>query len=159
MIHIVVGVGSSGPDADRRVRASLDRLEDDGRWSHLCSSGLYISPAAGGGTRHRFVNAAALLATSLHPQALLGALLGFEREAGRVRAQKDGGRALDLDLLHVSGLARATSRLALPHPRLKERRFALEPALECLRLAGRPTPVGLLRARRCLGSERLRLAG
>jgi 2-amino-4-hydroxy-6-hydroxymethyldihydropteridine diphosphokinase len=154
-MDVVVGVGSSGPDAPRRLRWALARIEEDARWSHVCSSRVYMSPAAGGATRHRFLNAATLLSTTLHPRALLGALLSLEREAGRVRAQKDGGRALDLDLLVVEGQRRETRTLTLPHPRLRERRFALEPALECLRRGGRALPVALSAARSELSSERL----
>jgi 2-amino-4-hydroxy-6-hydroxymethyldihydropteridine diphosphokinase len=77
-----------------------------------------------------FVNAVALLATDLEPEALLDRLLDVEARFGRVRGERNAARTLDLDLLDYDGLVVDTPRLTLPHPRLHERRFVLEPLCE-----------------------------
>jgi 2-amino-4-hydroxy-6-hydroxymethyldihydropteridine diphosphokinase len=74
-----------------------------------------------------FVNAAVQLDTTLSPHALLDALLAIEQRAGRVRAERNGPRTLDLDLLHIDGVKLDDPRLTLPHPRMAERAFVLLP--------------------------------
>jgi 2-amino-4-hydroxy-6-hydroxymethyldihydropteridine diphosphokinase len=77
-----------------------------------------------------FVNAAAAVRTSLGPEALLGEMLRVEESFGRVRAVANGPRTLDLDLLIFDDLVLASAGLVLPHPRMAERRFVLEPLAE-----------------------------
>ena len=92
----------------------------------------------------RFVNGAAALETSLRPRELLERLLDVERSLGRDRAVEErwGPRTLDLDLLLYGGETIDEPGLEVPHPRLAERAFVLEPLLELdpdLRLPdGRP---------------------
>ena len=79
----------------------------------------------------RFLNAAVAIDTSLAPEALLDALLDVERELGRAReGPRYGPRTVDLDLLLVEGVTVDEPGLTLPHPRLHERAFALEPLAE-----------------------------
>jgi 2-amino-4-hydroxy-6-hydroxymethyldihydropteridine diphosphokinase len=79
----------------------------------------------------RFVNAAAELETSLSPRALLDALLAVERELGRTReGPRFGPRTIDLDLLVYGDRVVDEPGLEIPHPRMHERRFALEPLAE-----------------------------
>src|SRR5581483_9582843 len=75
----------------------------------------------------RFLNAAARLRTTRPPEALMGDLLAIETALGRVRAERWGPRTIDLDLLLYDKLVRDEAGLTLPHPRLHERRFVLEP--------------------------------
>jgi len=76
-----------------------------------------------------FLNAAALLETTLEPEALMQGLLEIERSMGRDRsaAPAKGPRIIDLDLLIMDGFIRATPELTLPHPALADRRFVLAP--------------------------------
>jgi 2-amino-4-hydroxy-6-hydroxymethyldihydropteridine diphosphokinase len=83
-----------------------------------------------GPPQRRFLNAAVLLAFEGTPDELLDALLSIERRLGRVRAEKWGPRTIDLDILWIEGAVITNDRLAVPHPRLRERAFALEPLLE-----------------------------
>ena len=79
----------------------------------------------------RFLNAAVVVETSLAPAALLATLLEVERELGRVReGPRYGPRTVDLDLLLMDDLVLDEPGLELPHPRLHERAFALEPLAE-----------------------------
>jgi 2-amino-4-hydroxy-6-hydroxymethyldihydropteridine diphosphokinase len=79
-----------------------------------------------------YLNAAALLETALTPHELLGALHEIELRHGRDRASSPrfGPRTLDLDLLIHGGTILDTPELTLPHPRMHERAFVLEPLAE-----------------------------
>jgi 2-amino-4-hydroxy-6-hydroxymethyldihydropteridine diphosphokinase len=76
------------------------------------------------------VNAAARVLTSLPLADLLDGLLGVERRLGRVRTVRYGPRTCDLDILLAGDEVVDEPGLAVPHPRLGERRFALEPLVE-----------------------------
>jgi len=75
----------------------------------------------------RFLNGAAALETTLSARELLDALLTIERLLGRERLERWGPRTIDLDLLLYGDEIVDESGLRVPHPRLHERRFALEP--------------------------------
>jgi 2-amino-4-hydroxy-6-hydroxymethyldihydropteridine diphosphokinase len=79
-----------------------------------------------------FLNGALAVETTLSPRDLLNALLSVERELGRVRedGERWGPRTIDLDLLLYGDEALDEPGLTVPHPRLHERRFALEPLAE-----------------------------
>lgn len=76
-----------------------------------------------------YLNAVALVNTTLTPGALLDVLTGIERTHGRVRAERWGDRTLDLDIVDFAGLVSSSERLTLPHPRAFERDFVLKPWL------------------------------
>jgi 2-amino-4-hydroxy-6-hydroxymethyldihydropteridine diphosphokinase len=77
-----------------------------------------------------FLNGAVAIDTSLPPRALLDLLLEIEHSLGRVRAERWGPRTIDLDLLAYGDERVDEEGLHVPHPRLHERRFALEPLAE-----------------------------
>ena len=77
-----------------------------------------------------FVNAVASLITDLAARDLLAVLQATEGQFGRVRGQPNAARVLDLDLLDGRGQVTGTSSLVLPHPRLHQRRFVLQPLAE-----------------------------
>jgi len=79
-----------------------------------------------------YLNAVAAVQTMLGPQELLGALLDIELLHGRERPRAMAPRTLDLDLLWMDGAMRDTPSLSLPHPRMNERAFVLEPLAELL---------------------------
>ena len=78
----------------------------------------------------RFVNAVVMLETDLDPDALLSRLLQIEASLGRIRAERNGPRVIDLDLLLWDDLVRENEALTLPHPRLHERPFVLRPLVD-----------------------------
>jgi 2-amino-4-hydroxy-6-hydroxymethyldihydropteridine diphosphokinase len=88
------------------------------------------TPVGGPAGQGPFLNAAAELRTDLAPTQLLQLLLDVERGLGRVRTEKDGPRTLDLDLLLYGDLVVRDADLILPHPRLHERLFVLQPLAE-----------------------------
>lgn len=90
---------------------------------------FYETAPVGYTDQPNFINAAALIETTLAPEPLMQALLAIEREMGRDRAAVPvhGPRIIDLDLLIMDGFVIATPELTLPHPALAERRFVLQP--------------------------------
>jgi 2-amino-4-hydroxy-6-hydroxymethyldihydropteridine diphosphokinase len=90
-------------------------------------SPLYETEPVGLREQPRFLNAAAVIETTLAARELLGRLLEIEATHGRVRRQKDGPRTLDLDLLFYGDEVIREPGLEVPHPRLHERRFVLAP--------------------------------
>ena len=93
-------------------------------------SALYRTPAWGERAQADFINAAALLETELGPRGLLEALQQLEIELGRVRTYRWGPRVIDLDILACDDLRVDEPGLEIPHPRLRERAFALVPLAE-----------------------------
>jgi 2-amino-4-hydroxy-6-hydroxymethyldihydropteridine diphosphokinase len=74
-----------------------------------------------------FLNTAAVVRTALPPDAVLAVAKALERAAGRRRTVRFGPRPLDIDLLLYGDRHSTAPELTLPHPRLRERRFMLEP--------------------------------
>jgi len=112
-------------------------------------SSLYSTRPVGYAEQPRFVNAVLALETTLAPQALLRQLLDIEKEFGRDRstAIPNGPRTLDLDILLMDDLEISEAGLELPHPRMEQRAFVLEPLHEIapqLNVAGRGKTVAQL---------------
>lgn len=98
----------------------------------IAQSSLYRTEPVGMTDQPAFVNAAALVETSLDPEGLLEFLLATERSYGRDR-QRDlpkGPRSLDLDVLLIDEEVIRTAPLTVPHPAMAERRFVLAPLAE-----------------------------
>lgn len=129
-----VGLGSNLGDSVGLLQSALEALDRLPQTRVESASGLYRTPAWGLTDQPDFVNAVARLRTSLAPQALLAAMLGIERGAGRVRhgdgSDRWGPRTLDLDLLLYGDHVIDEPGLQVPHPHLHERAFALLPLVE-----------------------------
>jgi len=127
-----IGLGSNLGDRERTLRASagvlaalpgvsalrLSSLRETSPWGELCQG------------QPNYLNAVAEIRTLLEPDALLGELHRIEARFGRTRGVRWAPRTLDLDLLLYGDLVIRTDALEIPHPRLAERRFVLEPLLE-----------------------------
>jgi 2-amino-4-hydroxy-6-hydroxymethyldihydropteridine diphosphokinase len=139
-VHI--GLGGNLGDPIATLRDALDRIaalpgiELDG------VSSAYESAPVGLTDQPAFINAAARLLTALSLREVLDGLLAVEQELGRVRTVRYGPRTCDLDILLAGDETVDRPGLSVPHPRLAERRFALEPLLEldpALSLPGGPS--------------------
>ena len=98
----------------------------------LRRSSLFETAAWGIEAQPDFLNQVLELDTALKPEALLDVLLGIEREMGRIRGEKFGPRIIDLDILLYGDLMICSADLEIPHPRMAERRFVLEPLNELI---------------------------
>ncbi|MBT2144708.1 MULTISPECIES: 2-amino-4-hydroxy-6-hydroxymethyldihydropteridine diphosphokinase [unclassified Rhodanobacter] len=153
-----VALGSNLGDPRQQLLDAMDALANLPDTRLLQCSRLYRTPPWGMLEQPPFINAAAELDTALSPHALLDALLAIEQRAGRVRAERNGPRTLDLDLLHVDGVQLADPQLTLPHPRMAERAFVLLPLHDIaptLRLPGQATVAELLARLDLAGCERV----
>ena len=127
-----VGLGSNLGEREATLREALDRLGAEEEIEVVSVSSFRETDPVGVLDQPRFVNAAAELETSLPPRELLERLLEVERGLGRDRSQEErwGPRTIDLDLLLYGDEEIDGPGLTVPHPRLAERLFVLEPLLE-----------------------------
>lgn len=93
-------------------------------------SSLYRTAPVGFLEQPDFINAVVMVETALAPHALLDGLLAIERRHGRVREFTNAPRTLDLDVLLYGDLVLHEHGLTLPHPRMHERAFVLQPLAE-----------------------------
>jgi 2-amino-4-hydroxy-6-hydroxymethyldihydropteridine diphosphokinase len=124
-----LGLGSNLGDREANLRGALERLEELGP---LRVSSFRDTDPVGIPDQPSFLNAAAELETELSPRDLLARLLEIEAELGRDRSleRRWGPRTIDLDLLLYDDEELDEPGLTVPHPRLAERRFVLEPLHE-----------------------------
>jgi 2-amino-4-hydroxy-6-hydroxymethyldihydropteridine diphosphokinase len=120
-----VGVGANLGDRGATISAALGALP-----GVVGVSELRETEPVGVVGQPPFLNGAVALETELGPRELLETLLGIERELGRERRERWGPRTIDLDLLLYGDETIDEPGLTVPHPRLHERRFVLEPLLD-----------------------------
>ena len=132
MTRAFVGLGSNLGDREATILRALGRLQADPELRVVRVSTLRETEPVGYVDQPRFLNGAVELETELAARALLVRLLAIERELGRTRGEGPplGPRTIDLDLLLYGEDTIAEAGLQVPHPRLHERRFALEPVAE-----------------------------
>ena len=127
-----VGLGANLGDREGTIRRAVELLGAEPGIEVVAVSALRETDPVGYADQPRFLNGAAAVETELPPRELLDRLLAVERELGRVRGDgpRYGPRAIDLDLLLYGDQVVDLPGLTVPHPRLAERRFALEPLHE-----------------------------
>jgi 2-amino-4-hydroxy-6-hydroxymethyldihydropteridine diphosphokinase len=139
-----VGVGANLGDREATIRRAVELLGDE----VAAVSRLRETEPWGYADQPRFLNGALRLETERSPRALLDRLLAVERELGRTReGPRYGPRAIDLDLLLYGDAVVDEPGLEVPHARLHERAFALEPLLDLdptLEIPGRGAVSALL---------------
>lgn len=153
-----VALGSNLGNPRQQLLDAMDALAQLPGTRLLQRSPLYRTPPWGVLEQPPFINAAVELDTVLPPHDLLEALLAIEQRAGRVRAERNGPRTLDLDLLHVDGVRLDSPQLTLPHPRMADRPFVLLPLCDIaptLRPYGHATVAELLARLDQTGCERV----
>jgi len=127
-----IGLGANLGEREKTIAEALRRIDDDERTSLLRSTVPIETDPVGYEDQPPFLNAAARLTTRRSPQELLDLLLEIERGLGRVRGEgpRYGPRTIDLDLLLYGDETIDEEALEVPHPRLHERGFVLEPLAE-----------------------------
>jgi 2-amino-4-hydroxy-6-hydroxymethyldihydropteridine diphosphokinase len=148
VIRAYVGLGANLGDREGTLRAAVDALAAEPGIEVVAVSTLRDTEPVGVGKQPRYLNGAVAIDTTLSASDLLERLLVAERRFGRVRSPGEHGpRTLDLDLLLYGDEAIHEPGLTVPHPRLHERRFVLEPLVELdpgLVVPGRGTVESLL---------------
>ena len=151
LVRAYVGLGANLGDREATIRRAVALVDELGGVAVVGVSSLRETEPWGPVEQPRYLNGAVALETDLRPRELLDALLDVERRLGRARDDEErwGPRTIDLDLLLYGDLVLDEPGLDVPHPRLHERRFALEPLAELAPDAlvpGRGTAAELLRA-------------
>lgn len=126
-----VSLGSNLGDREAHLRRGLDALRATRGIERVEASRIYETDPVGPPPQGPYLNAVAKLETELSPRALLERLLAIEAEEGRTRrGARNEARTLDLDLLLFADRCIDEEGLTVPHPRLRERGFVLEPLCE-----------------------------
>lgn len=125
-----IGLGSNLAEPRAQIRKAFAELGRLPQTRLLAHSSLYRSAPVGYAEQPDFINAVAEIETGLDPHELLAALLDMEHRHGRVREFRNAPRILDLDILLYDDLACHERGLTLPHPRMHERAFVLQPLHE-----------------------------
>ena len=142
---VYLSLGSNLGERELNLERALVALEKQ-QIQVIAHSSLYETEPQDVRKQPWFLNMAAACHTRCFPVQLLTLLQRIERELGRVRAGtvSKGPRIIDIDLLLFGNVMMETSRLIIPHPRMLERRFVLEPLLEIapdLRYPGTKEPL------------------
>lgn len=129
MKKVYLSLGSNLGDREANLRRALELLASPEVRVTRVSSTYETEPCD---LRHQpwFLNVIAEIETTLFPLQLLGRIQKIENELGRQRLVDKGPRTLDIDIVLFGNAVIETPRLHVPHPRMHERRFVLEPLAE-----------------------------
>jgi 2-amino-4-hydroxy-6-hydroxymethyldihydropteridine diphosphokinase len=131
MARAYIGLGANLGDRETAIRRAVELLGAEDGIAVAAVSTVRETDPVGFADQPRFLNAAAAVDTELPPRELLERLLSIERRLGRTRGgPRFGPRTIDLDLLVYGDAVLDEPGLTVPHPRLHERAFALEPLVE-----------------------------
>jgi len=125
-----VGIGSNLGDREANLRSAIELLSAEDGIEVVAVSEVRETEPVGPVDQGPFLNGVVQVKTALPPVELLERLLSVESRLGRVRTERWGPRTIDLDLLLYGSERVDEPGLTVPHPRLHERRFALEPLLD-----------------------------
>ena len=129
-VRAAIALGSNLDNPEAHVMRGFDDIAALPRTKVLARSSLYRTKPVGYADQPDFVNACALVETSLAPRALLEGLLAIERAHGRERGIPNGPRTLDLDIVLYGDSVVTEADLVIPHPRAQEREFVMQPLRE-----------------------------
>jgi 2-amino-4-hydroxy-6-hydroxymethyldihydropteridine diphosphokinase len=129
MPRAFLGLGSNLGDRLGNLRRAVELLRERGV-RVLRSSRVYETDPVGGPEQPDYLNAVVEVEAERTARHLLETCLAIEEEMGRVRAERWGPRAIDLDLLTFGEEEIDEPGLQVPHPRMHERAFVLAPLLE-----------------------------
>jgi 2-amino-4-hydroxy-6-hydroxymethyldihydropteridine diphosphokinase len=126
---VYLGIGSNVGDREANLREALERLEAAGIRVARRSS-IYETEPRDLRDQPWFLNAVVEVETDLFPLQLFAHIQNVEREMGRRRLTPKGPRNIDIDILFYGRSVIDTADLQVPHPRIAQRRFVLEPFSE-----------------------------
>jgi 2-amino-4-hydroxy-6-hydroxymethyldihydropteridine diphosphokinase len=129
-VHKVVylSLGSNLGDREANLRTAIQKLKEIG--NPVAVSSFYETEPVEVQSQPWFLNCAVKLDTEKMPRQLIAAILALEQEMGRQRKQQKGPRTIDIDILLFGSSVIEIPSLTVPHPRMHERRFVLEPLAE-----------------------------
>ena len=126
---VYLSVGSNLGDREGNLRTAIEKLKGIG--NPIAVSSFYeTEPVEVSGAQPWFLNCAVKLDTEKMPRQLIASILALEQDMGRQRKQQKGPRIIDLDILLFGSSIIEIPSLTIPHPKLHQRRFVLEPLAE-----------------------------
>jgi 2-amino-4-hydroxy-6-hydroxymethyldihydropteridine diphosphokinase len=125
-----LSLGSNMGDRRENLRGAFRLLDGQEGIALRRTSPIYETEPVGNTDQDWFLNCVAEVGTTLEPIPLLDQLLHIEQTLGRIRTVRNAPRTLDIDILLYGDVVLQSAELALPHPRMLQRRFVLEPLRE-----------------------------
>jgi len=129
-VHKIVylSLGSNLGDRSLNLHQAVEKLGELGKVAAVSS--FYDTEPVELTSQPWFLNCVAKLDTEKMPRQLMAAILGIEQEMGRQRKQPKGPRTIDIDILLFGSSIIDIPSITVPHPKLHQRRFVLEPLAE-----------------------------
>lgn len=128
MINVFLLLGSNLGNREEFIKKAVEQIGEFA--AVLKTSSLYETQAWGKEGEPDYLNQVVEIATDMEAHNLLAMLLKIEQHLGRLRNEKWGSRTIDIDILFYGNRVIDDADLTVPHPRLHERRFTLEPLEE-----------------------------
>jgi 2-amino-4-hydroxy-6-hydroxymethyldihydropteridine diphosphokinase len=128
MTVVYLGVGSNIENKEKHIKTAVSFLGDFSTVKTM--SRLYLTEPIGFSNQDWFLNAVVEIETNLDPEILLSKLQSIERKLGRKKTVQNGPRSIDIDILFYGDQVVQTKKLVIPHPRLHERLFVLQPMMD-----------------------------
>jgi len=125
---VYLSLGSNLGDREGNLRTAIGKLEEFG--SVIAVSSFYETEPVDVAAQPWFLNCALKFETEKMPRQLMSAILTLEQSMGRQRRQNKGPRTIDIDVLLFGSSVIEIPSLTVPHPRMHQRRFVLEPLAE-----------------------------
>lgn len=130
MSEAVIALGSNLGNRIENLNAAVRALAKLPSVKVIRASSVYETEPVDCEEDDRYLNAAVLVDAEISPYMLLGECLGIEAAMGRIRTKKNAPRIIDLDLILYDGFKVDSFELTLPHPRVLERAFVMQPLLD-----------------------------
>jgi 2-amino-4-hydroxy-6-hydroxymethyldihydropteridine diphosphokinase len=129
-MQVFIGLGSNLGERKENITRAITLLRGNPQVTIKVISSLIESEPQGGPPQENYLNGVIEIETSLSAQNLLVVLMDVEARLGRVRGVKNAPRTIDLDILLYGEERINEGELIIPHPRMGERRFVMEPLAE-----------------------------
>jgi len=118
-----ISVGSNLGNRMKNIEKALTFMSGSEKIVLVKRSSIYETDPVGGPKQGKYLNGVVEIETTLSPHDLLSELNGIEKKLDRVRAEINGPRTIDLDILTYDDVAVKDKDLVIPHPRMREREF------------------------------------
>jgi len=128
MAEVILGMGSNLGDKEKNIASAISFIKE--KCTIKKTSKLYLTEPMGYLHQDKFLNGVLIIDTKFDPNELLTFLQVIEQKLKRVKTIKNGPRTIDLDILYYEDKIIDQVNLQIPHPRLYERAFVLEPLNE-----------------------------
>jgi 2-amino-4-hydroxy-6-hydroxymethyldihydropteridine diphosphokinase len=135
-VTVYLSLGSNLGDRGAHLKDAIARLNSIGHVT--AASSFYETEPVEFTAQPWFLNCAVALQTSQAPQQLMSAILGIEKQMGRLRVENKGPRLIDIDILLFDQTVIESPALTIPHPAMHRRRFVLQPLAEIAPSASHP---------------------